>query len=167
MNLFSELKKDHKRIKDLCSRVKKEENGSKKRQLKSFLELADLLSHHSFAEEESLYARLKPEGGKAKDLSLEGYEEHHVADFLIGELKNLAVEDERWKPKFEVLTEALEHHIKEEENAIFDIARKKLSKEVILQAGEQFLTLKKSGDSVPDKSTWSGAQRTYGAVARQ
>lgn len=165
MTIFAELKKDHKTVKALCQAIEKEEVSPKKR-LKHFLELANLLSHHTYAEEEAFYDRLKPAGGKTRDLALEGYEEHHVADFLLSELKNLSVEDERWTAKFTVLKESLEHHIEEEEQDMFAAARKKLSKVELEQAAKQFLKLKKGGDSIPDKHTFAGAQRGHGTGAR-
>ncbi len=165
MSIFTELKKDHKQVKALCKAIEKEEESPKKR-LKHFLELANLLSHHTYAEEEAFYERLKPEGGKARALALEGYEEHHVADFLLSELKNLSVEDEHWTAKFTVLKESLEHHIEEEEEDMFATARKKFSKAELEQAGKAFLKLKKAGDSIPDKHTFAGSQRGHVGGAR-
>jgi hemerythrin-like domain-containing protein len=144
MNILNELKKDHKQVKALCKRIKKEEDGPAKRRLKSFLQLADLLDRHTMAEEEALYERIKPEGSKGKDLALEGYEEHHVADVLIGELKNLAVEDE--------------HHIDEEEEEMFEVARKLGTKE-LNKAGKEFLELRNVADAIAPKGTFSGAQK--------
>ena len=41
----------------------------------------------------------------ARDIVLEGYQEHHVADVLVGELHEMDVTDERWGAKFKVLKE--------------------------------------------------------------
>jgi hypothetical protein len=39
------------------------------------------------------------------DIVLEGYQEHHVADLIIRELRRLAKDDEKWGAKFKVLEE--------------------------------------------------------------
>ena len=52
---------------------------------------------------------------KAKDIVLEGYQEHHVVDLLMGELEELDVTDETWGAKAIVMKENIEHHIEEEE----------------------------------------------------
>src|SRR5437868_6648866 len=80
------------------------------------------LTMHEMIEERVLYPALKahPQG---KDLALEGYQEHHVADLLIKELHDLPKDDERWGAKFKVLKENLDHHIGEEEGPMFRTAR--------------------------------------------
>ena len=163
MSILVELKKDHKKIKALCKRIKADAKLAPKRRLKTFLELADLVARHSFAEEETLYTRLKPEGDKAKALALEGYEEHHVADFLIGELKHLAVDDDHWTAKFDVLKEPLEHHIEEEEACTFAQARATFDAPELKEAGREFLELRKLDDGRAHKEGWSGTYQPAAA----
>ena len=50
---------------------------------------------------------------------LEGYEEHHVVDLLMGELEDLDVSDESWGAKAIVMKENVEHHMEEEEGEMF------------------------------------------------
>ena len=69
-------------------------------------------------EEEIFYPALKSHP-KAKDIVLEGYEEHHVVDLLMGELESLDVSDETWGAKATVMKENIEHHIEEEEGEMF------------------------------------------------
>ena len=54
---------------------------------------------------------------------LEGYEEHHVVDEIMGELDASRVTDETWGAKFKVMKENIEHHIEEEEGEMFKTAR--------------------------------------------
>ena len=76
-----------------------------------------------------------------KDLALEGYQEHHVADLLIKELHDLAKDDERWGAKFKVLKENLEHHIDEEEGPMFRTARGLFSREELQALGAQMMKM--------------------------
>jgi hypothetical protein len=48
---------------------------------------------------------------EAKDIVLEGYQEHHVADLIVKELHAVQKDDEQWGAKFKVLKENIEHHI--------------------------------------------------------
>ena len=70
-----------------------------------------------------LYPALKSHP-KARDIVLEGYEEHHVADLIVGELEETDYSDERWPAKWKVLKESLEHHMEEEESDMFPKAKK-------------------------------------------
>jgi hemerythrin-like domain-containing protein len=99
------------------------------------------LNLHELIEEEVLYPALKPHA-LARDIVLEGYQEHHVADVIINELHELAKDDERWGAKFKVLKESLEHHIEEEENTMFPIARAVFSREELSVLGAQMKKLR-------------------------
>ena len=49
----------------------------------------------------------------------EALEENHVVHLLIGELKKMRQDDDRFDAKFTVLAENVRHHIKEEEGEMF------------------------------------------------
>ena len=72
---------------------------------------------------------------KAKDIVLEGYEEHHVVDLLMGELESLDVSDETWGAKAIVMKENIEHHIEEEEGEMFKQARQVFDRQELEDLG--------------------------------
>lgn len=72
------------------------------------------LTVHEVIEEEIFYPELKAHP-KAKDIVLEGYEEHHVVDVLMKDLEELGVTDESWGAKALVMKGNVEHHMEEEE----------------------------------------------------
>src|SRR5436309_13460940 len=76
---------------------------------------------HERIEEEIFYPALK-EHPKTRDIVLEGFEEHHVVDEIMGELGETDVSDETWAAKFKVMRENIEHHIEEEEGEVFPTA---------------------------------------------
>jgi len=78
----------------------------------------------------------------AKDLVLEGYQEHHVFDVLVDELQDLVENDERWGAKFKVLKENIEHHVEEEEGEMFAAARKVFSERELEALGERMEKMK-------------------------
>ena len=75
------------------------------------------------------------DGGRAH--VAEGIEEHHIVKVLIAELKKLTPEDEVFTAKFKVLSENVEHHMKEEENELLPDAKKQLGHDGIEVLGEQ------------------------------
>ena len=116
------LKSDHEKVKGLLAQLEKTtERGVKTRQ-ELFATIKGELAVHETIEEEIFYPELKNHP-KAKDIVLEGFEEHHVVDLLMGELESLDVEDESWGAKAIVMKENIEHHIEEEEGEMFKTAR--------------------------------------------
>jgi hemerythrin-like domain-containing protein len=129
------LERDHRRFEDLLKQG--EETTERARQE---------LTVHEMIEEKVLYPALKahPQG---RDLALEGYQEHHVADLLVKELHDLAKDDERWGAKFKVLKENLEHHIDEEEGPMFRTARGLFSREELQTLGARMMKMKAEAQS--------------------
>ena len=101
------------------------------------------LTVHEIIEEEIFYPELKAHP-KAKDIVLEGYEEHHVVDLLMGELEALDVNDETWGAKANVMKENIEHHIEEEEGEMFKKARQVFDEEELEDLGARMEARKES-----------------------
>ena len=122
MNALTLLKSDHDKMKRLLAELEPTtERGVKTRQ-ELFATIKGELTVHEIIEEEIFYPELKSHP-KARDIVLEGYEEHGVVDTLMGELEDLPVDDETWGPKAKVMKENIEHHIEEEEGEMFRQAR--------------------------------------------
>ena len=98
------------------------------------------LKVHELIEERILYPALKPHP-QARDIVLEGFQEHHVADLLVAELHRVARNAEEWGAKFKVLKESLEHHIEEEESRMFRIARAVFGREELNDLGTRMRAL--------------------------
>ena len=94
------------------------------------------LNAHERMEEKVLYPALQSHP-QAREIVLEGYEEHHVADLIIAELRQVATDDEAWGAKFKVLKENIEHHIEEEEGEMFRLARGIFSRDELLELAER------------------------------
>jgi hypothetical protein len=99
-------------------------------QIKSELQL------HTHIEEKIFYPALeKP--AETHDLTLEAYEEHAMVKKLLRELSGARTADDEWQAKAKVLQEAVEHHVDEEENELFDKAEAALGEEEIEELGER------------------------------
>lgn len=96
--------------------------------------------HHEL--EEDLLLSLLNENDEIKDESLESQEEHLVLNFLMLDLADFPKDNPRWKVKFHVMEEILNHHLEEEEEDLFPEAEEILSKEKLLELGDRFQELK-------------------------
>jgi hypothetical protein len=116
-DLMQELHKDHQEVKSIFKQLIKHEESSKRKELCA--ELQEELIPHMKAEEKAVYPELMDKK-TSKEHALEGLEEHHAAEMVLKELLSIDPGDERFKAKATVLKEMIEHHIKEEEDKIFD-----------------------------------------------
>ena len=138
MDALTLLKHDHDEVKKLFKQIGDAE-GDKAREL--WEEISSKLSLHEELEETHLYPALKKEEA-AKDLVLESYQEHHVMDVLMAEIKRLKPSDEEWQPKITVLQENTEHHIEEEEGELFPKVRKIWNTDKREEVGRQMQQMK-------------------------
>ena len=135
------LESDHRRFEDLLKQGEETTERAVKGRTALLDTLTAALNVHELIEEKVLYPALKPHA-ETRDIVLEGFEEHHVADVIVKELHDLAKDNEQWGAKFKVLQESLEHHIKEEERNMFPNARRVLSREELQALGARMRAMK-------------------------
>jgi len=135
------LERDHRLLESLLKQADEtdEHSGTERRAI--LARIAQELSTHELMEEQVLYPALKSHS-ETKDIVLEGYQEHHVADLVMKELQKMPPSDERWGAKLTVLKENIEHHIEEEEGDMFKTARSILSDEQLEALGAQMRELR-------------------------
>jgi hypothetical protein len=143
VNALDLLEEDHKKMKKLLEELDSTTERGVKTREELFAKVKKELQIHETIEEEILYPALK-EHPKAKEVVLEGYEEHHVADVILEELEGVSVDDERWGAKLSVLKENIEHHIEEEEDDMFKKARSIFESDELEQMGERMEARKKA-----------------------
>ena len=136
MNAISMLKTDHDKVKKLLTELESTTERGEKTRAELFSTIKGELTVHEIIEEEIFYPALKSHP-KAKDIVLEGYEEHHVVDVLMAELEALDVTDETWGAKALVMKENIEHHIEEEEGEMFKQARQVFDESELEKLGAQ------------------------------
>jgi len=143
MDAITMLKTDHDKVKKLLSELESTTERGVKTREELFATIKGELTIHEVIEEEIFYPALKSHP-KAKDIVLEGYEEHHVVDLLMGELENLDVSDEAWGAKATVMKENIEHHIGEEEGEMFKQARAVFDRQELEELGARMAERKTS-----------------------
>ena len=121
MNGLDLLKADHRRVEKLLEGLNSTSEDDVERREELFREFTNEMQIHEIIEEEILYPALK-DHPRAKEVVLEGYEEHHVVDHIMNELDEVPFDDETWGAKFSVMKENIEHHIEEEEEEMFEQA---------------------------------------------
>lgn len=119
------LSKDHKEVKQLFrayDKLAKSDAPSDERQ--SLAEqICDQLSVHAKAEEYVFYPAMR-EHLVADDLLNEAEVEHSIIKDLATQIRSLDPDDELFDAKVKVLGEYVDHHVHEEETAIFPKALK-------------------------------------------
>ncbi|MGI8872188.1 MAG: hemerythrin domain-containing protein [Candidatus Limnocylindria bacterium] len=147
MDAISLLKSDHDKVKKMLAEGEATTERATKTRSDLFAALTRELEIHERIEEEIFYPALK-QHPKTRDLALEGYEEHHVVDQILGELGQTDTADETWAAKFSVAKENLEHHIEEEEGEMFRAVRQGFSREELEALGARMAELKQLGEQV-------------------
>ena len=149
MDAITLLKADHDKVKRLLGELEKTTERGVKTRTELFATIKGEMTVHESIEEEIFYPALM-EMAKTRDITLEGYEEHHVVDLLMGELEDLDVADETWGAKATVMKENIEHHIEEEEGDMFAKARQVFERSELQDLGARMEARQKDakGDAI-------------------
>ena len=134
MDALSLLKDDHDKMRTLLNDLESTTERGVKTREELFSKIKGELTIHEIIEEEIFYPALK-EHPRAKEIVLEGYEEHHVVDTVMTELEGLPVDDETWGAKATVMKENVEHHMEEEEGEMFRKARQVFERDELEELG--------------------------------
>ena len=132
------LKADHKEVRGLFREFQKA-STTPARKGKLVEKIIELLTVHTYIENEVMYPRVRALLPDLEDDVLESYEEHHVADLLVMELVPMTWKDERFVAKATVLIENVEHHIEEEEQDWFRKVREGLTRTQLREIGAELL----------------------------
>ncbi len=156
------LKDEHKQIKKAFRDFEKAGDDAHVAQGKAVDRIIELLTVHTFIENEVMYPRVRELLPEVEDDVLESYEEHHVADVLVVELSMLKPGDERFVAKTTVLIENVEHHIDEEEQEWFPKVRAGLGRKQLQELGADMIKARKKAPRKPSQP--SALKKTVDAV---
>ena len=143
MDAITMLKADHEKMRKLLNELETTTERGVKTRSELYATIKGELTIHEVIEEEIFYPALR-DHPKAKEIVLEGYEEHHVVDLLMGELEDLDVGDEAWGAKALVMKENVEHHMEEEEGEMFAKARQAFDRQELEDLGARMAARKES-----------------------
>ena len=152
------LKADHRKVEDLFAKFEAAKGDGKKKALAE--QICMELTIHAKIEEDIFYPAC--EGKVEEDLLKEAYVEHDGAKVLIAEIEAGGPDDEFYDAKVKVLSEQIEHHVKEEEQRVegmFAQAKKAgldmdaLGEQMAAEKEELMANYKAGGTPTPKTST--------------
>ena len=156
------LKNDHKEIRKAFRDFEKAGDDAYKTKGKIVDRIIELLTVHTYIENEVMYPRVRELVPALEDDVLESYEEHHVADVLVVELSAMKPDDERFTAKTTVLIENVRHHMDEEENEWFPQVREALGRKPLQELGAEMATARAKAPRRPSQP--SALKKTIDAV---
>jgi len=145
------LKADHKEIRKTFADFEKAGDGAEKTKQRLVDKMIELLTVHTYIENEVMYPRVRALLPDLEDDILESYEEHHVADVLVMELSAMKPSDERFDAKTTVLIENVEHHMTEEEDEWFPKVRAGLGRKQLQEIGAEMIDKRKKAPRRPSQ----------------
>ncbi|WP_205475049.1 hemerythrin domain-containing protein [Nocardioides sp. SYSU D00038] len=145
------LKNDHKEILRAFREFEQAGEGALKTKGRLVDRIIELLTVHTYLENEVMYPRVRELLPELEDDVLESYEEHHVADVLVMELAAMKPDDERFTAKTTVLIENVRHHIEEEEQEWFPEVREGLGRKALQEIGQAMLDLRPKAPTRPSE----------------
>lgn len=158
------LKSDHREILTAFKAFEAAGDGAHQRKRQLVDRIIELLTVHTYLENEVMYPRVRELLPALEDDVLESYEEHHVADLLVMELVGMSPEAERFTAKTTVLIENVRHHIEEEEQEWFPQVRDGLGRKALQEIGLEMIAAKKKAPTSPSQP--SALKKTIDAVIR-
>jgi hypothetical protein len=111
MDAVALLKADHRKVEDLFAKFENASGSDRKWALAQ--QICNELKIHTELEEEIFYPAC--ESAVEEDLYREAFVEHDGAKVLINDIMETGGEGEFFEAKVKVLSEEIEHHVKEEE----------------------------------------------------
>jgi hemerythrin superfamily protein len=156
------LKQDHKEIRKLFRDFQGAGENATARKGQVVKRIIELLTVHTYIENEVMYPRVRELLPDLEDDVLESYEEHHVADVLVSELFAMKPTDERFDAKTTVLIESVTHHMEEEEQDWFPKVREGMGRKALQEIGADMEKARKKAPKKPSQP--SALKKTVDAV---
>ncbi|MCW2825098.1 MAG: hemerythrin [Aeromicrobium sp.] len=158
------LKNDHQEIRKVFKDFEDAGENAHKTKGKLVDRMIELLTVHTYIENEIMYPRVRDLLPDLEDDVLESYEEHHVADVLVVELAAMEPEHERFTAKTTVLIENVTHHMDEEEQDWFPKVREGLGRTTLQEIGAEMIESKKTAPRRPSQP--SALKKTVDAIVK-
>lgn len=129
MDIYVKLKEDHQKVKSLLENLARTTNDEARLREELFNEVYKGIQAHSKAEEKDFYNELRrfEEDEDLQELLNHSVEEHAEVENLLTKLSATDSDTDEWMENFKELKENFEHHVEEEENKLFAMAREHLS----------------------------------------
>ena len=139
-DIYDLLVKDHNKVKDLLTKIQSTESEETRQKL--FSEVKQELEIHTTFEENVFYPQAREKTGMEEAIE-EALDEHDEAKQLLEALADMEPTSQEWMETIDELSDALSHHIKEEEQELFPAARNKVDPAEADKMGREYMDMKK------------------------
>jgi len=136
MNIFDALLQSHELQRSIAKRLLSDIGESAQRK-RDFEQLKAELAAHETAEERSFYIPLM-EHDEGVEGARHGIAEHHEMDEMVECIDKMEPGSAEWLQQLGQLLHKLEHHLREEEEKWFPLARRVLPKQELKDLGEPY-----------------------------
>ncbi len=143
MDALNFLKHQHREVEALFGKLAQSTHADERRSV--FEKIDKNLRLHSTLEEELFYPQLRLRAEKsAERLEVaQAFEEHALLKIEIESIEPLDADKEAFEAKTNVLKDLVQHHVDEEESAIFKIAHHVFTKEELDELGDRLRELRR------------------------
>lgn len=125
-HVTEKLHQDHEKVENMFKKLQQTGGGDEATRQQLCQQLATELRAHMEFEEKVFYPALRQAGGGAGDKVRHAIDEHNQAKDLLDQLVNCDPKSDEFPELASQLQEAIEQHVREEEDAIFDLAQDSL-----------------------------------------
>jgi hypothetical protein len=139
MKIFDELIKDHRTQRRLADELLETQGASTERK-KLYKQLKEELKAHEVSEERYFYIPLM-EVDKSQEQARHSVAEHHEIDELVEKLDDTDMTASAWLIHFRELHKLVNHHLNEEEDEVFTLAKKVLTEKEMEHLGSEYRKL--------------------------
>ena len=140
-DLVAAIKMDHEALRNYLSLLKDTDANLEERR-RAYDQFAILLKSHTIAEEAIVYKSAEQLTGREMQLKVtEGYVEHRLAEDLMKRIE-ATTEPMDWSAHANVLSEIVEHHLKEEDRDLLPLIRKEILPQMDMDALVKYLGLR-------------------------
>jgi hemerythrin superfamily protein len=132
MNILEMIYEDHRKVDTLFAEIEKTNSPQKREEF--FAQIYKDLSAHSEAEEEVVYPAIRSQFPEVQHL----YNEQAEMKQLLEDIKSSTGSDPSFMTRVKKLKEMVQHHVKEEENNMFNKFRQSMNEAQLEQLSKQF-----------------------------
>jgi iron-sulfur cluster repair protein YtfE (RIC family) len=126
--IFDALKRDHRKVKDELRKICATTSRAAKTREKLFHQIKSELEVHTRFEEEVFYPAVRKVPGLSSNVG-DALHEHDEAKSMLGALSRMDKTSDEFLEKLQKLQQALDHHIKDEEQEMFPKAREGIARD--------------------------------------
>ncbi|MCD6034821.1 MAG: Hemerythrin cation binding domain protein [Rickettsiales bacterium] len=146
MDIYGYLIKDHRNVSNLMKEVLNTDNPERREKILEEIQHALLL--HAETEQKTFYAALEHKRETEEPIE-EAEEEHDEIKQYLSKLSKMPADNEKWMELFGEFKHAVEHHVKEEEERIFEKAKHILSDQEAKRLVTKMEKLKEEMENAP------------------